>query len=334
MVRLWAVLILVAACGHEALGQTPVPDRAPKTPVPRKSPEGVKEGQPWLGVSRWLANEREVVLLGALADGPAGKAGLIAGDVIRSIQGRPIASLVGFEAELNKLGPTDAASIEIDRRGQRRQVDVKLEPIPKDRGVGRVVEAAKSGHGWAMCELGMRYALMDPSSAGVATDPAEGVRWFQRAMDAGYPLAPFFLGIMTLEGRGTNVDVDEARRLLILARETRGDGVPRGLAAAASCQLAIMCLRGQGIEQDTTSALRFFRDAAEQGSPAAMHRIGVMFELGLGVAQDDGEAVRWYRRAAELGYQPAQQSMIELAVVRSRETPSTTDAPTSPDTKP
>lgn len=65
-----------------------------------------------------------------------------------------------------------------------------------------------------------------------------------------------------------------------------------------------------------------------------MHRIGVMFELGLGVAQDDGEAVRWYRRAAELGYQPAQQSMIELAVVRSRETPSTTDAPTSPDTKP
>jgi TPR repeat protein len=191
---------------------------------------------------------------------------------------------------------------------------VRLEALPADGGLTRFKTAAEAGEAWAMAELGVRYAFLDEKSSLVKRDPAAAARWLRRAVATRNSVAPLFLAMLYCDG--PTPDYDEAQRLLMQARQMKGDDVPKGLAAAASNQLAIMCLRGQGIEMNPTLALRFFRDAADQGSLSAMYEIGHMFEHGLGVTVDNETAVLWYEKASQPGYRPAQRSLARLGVIR------------------
>ena len=60
---------------------------------------------------------------------------------------------------------------------------------------------------------------------------------------------------------------------------------------------------------DYATALRIFRQLADQGDANAQNNLGVMYKEGLGVAQDYAEAVRWYRKAADQGDAGAQNNL-------------------------
>ena len=51
------------------------------------------------------------------------------------------------------------------------------------------------------------------------------------------------------------------------------------------------------------------RRLAEQGDVDAQFTLGVMYDRGEGVPQDDTEAVRWYRLAADQGHVTAQYNL-------------------------
>ncbi|MBG8718455.1 sel1 repeat family protein, partial [Neisseria meningitidis] len=52
---------------------------------------------------------------------------------------------------------------------------------------------------------------------------------------------------------------------------------------------------------DDVSDFRENLQAAAQGNAAAQYNLGAMYYKGRGVRRDDAEAVRWYRQAAEQG---------------------------------
>ena len=55
---------------------------------------------------------------------------------------------------------------------------------------------------------------------------------------------------------------------------------------------------GGGVAKDEAEALRFYRNAAEQGHARAQWQLGYIYEDGsLGVAKDEAEALRWFRKA-------------------------------------
>ncbi|EOX4856310.1 tetratricopeptide repeat protein, partial [Haemophilus influenzae] len=57
---------------------------------------------------------------------------------------------------------------------------------------------------------------------------------------------------------------------------------------------------------DYQTTFKFLLPLAEQGNAEAQLMLGVMYARGIGVKQDDFEAVKWYRQAAEQGYANAQ----------------------------
>lgn len=63
-------------------------------------------------------------------------------------------------------------------------------------------------------------------------------------------------------------------------------------------------------EQDHREAVRWYRAAADSGSPTALAYMGWFHEHGLGVPQDGDKAIVWYRRAVEAG---AEQYILHLA---------------------
>jgi TPR repeat protein len=70
---------------------------------------------------------------------------------------------------------------------------------------------------------------------------------------------------------------------------------------------------GRGISPDLGEAVRWFRQAADQGDDTAQFYLGVMYSEGRGVPQSYAEAAEWYRLAAERGNAPAQ---FNLAAAR------------------
>ena len=63
---------------------------------------------------------------------------------------------------------------------------------------------------------------------------------------------------------------------------------------------------GEGVRQDKSEAVRWYRKAAEQGNANAQCNLGMAYQSGEGVRQDYEEARKWYRRAIEGGNEHAQ----------------------------
>ena len=60
-----------------------------------------------------------------------------------------------------------------------------------------------------------------------------------------------------------------------------------------------------GVAQDYAEAARWYRKSADQGYPAAQHRLWILYVEGLGVPQNNGDAAKWFRSAADQGYPAA-----------------------------
>ena len=79
--------------------------------------------------------------------------------------------------------------------------------------------------------------------------------------------------------------------------------------ADAQYMLGICYLTGHGVTQDYNEVVKWYRKAAEQGNADAQNGLGSCYYTGHGVTQNYNEAVKWYRKAAEQGSAGGQWSL-------------------------
>ena len=94
--------------------------------------------------------------------------------------------------------------------------------------------------------------------------------------------------------------------------------------AEAGDRFACTCLGemyedGQGVDQNYSTAVKWFRKAAEQGYADAQSSLGRMYENGLGVDENESTAVELHLLAAEQGHADAQLNLTRLTTkIRKR----------------
>jgi TPR repeat protein len=76
--------------------------------------------------------------------------------------------------------------------------------------------------------------------------------------------------------------------------------------ANAQGHLGYMYDYGLGVPQNPPEAMKWYRKAAAQGERSAQNNLGNLYLNGRGVPQDDAEAAKWYRKAADRGDAAAQ----------------------------
>lgn len=87
----------------------------------------------------------------------------------------------------------------------------------------------------------------------------------------------------------------------------------------AQINLGALYDNGQGVKEDPTQAVRWYRAAAEAGNPNGQYNLGAMYLDGRGVPRNLETAMAWYLRAA--GQQmPQAQLQIGLIYLSARET--------------
>ena len=74
-----------------------------------------------------------------------------------------------------------------------------------------------------------------------------------------------------------------------------------------------MYTEGEGVAASKVEALKWFRQAAEQGFAEGQTALGVMYALGQGVEADLVQANKWLALAAAQGDADAQVAHTELA---------------------
>ncbi|MEQ8666162.1 MAG: tetratricopeptide repeat protein [Rhodospirillales bacterium] len=143
--------------------------------------------------------------------------------------------------------------------------------------------AASAGNARAQLELGLVY-LDGPDGL---KDPKKSFRLFKQSSQQGNAEAFFQLGRLYELGLGTETSFSEAARAYATA--IRLTGHRRALLA-----LGMMHFQGQGVVHSEVKAAEYFRQAAEQGEPAAQFLMGRIYESGFGVPRDPIEAYKWY----------------------------------------
>jgi hypothetical protein len=88
---------------------------------------------PWLGFvmcDEWIASDPEGLYICALApDGPLGRAGVIAGDVLLDIEARAVRSDTAMYRRLTRFAPGDVVTVRVRRQdGRTDRVRVSLDP--------------------------------------------------------------------------------------------------------------------------------------------------------------------------------------------------------------
>jgi len=121
-----------------------------------------------------------------------------------------------------------------------------------------------------------------------------------------------FVGSMTAHA----ADINEGYDAYLRGDDATALRVFRQLAdqgnTEAQLNLGTMYDRGRGVPQDYKEAMKWYRKAADQGDVEAQYNLGIMYDNGRGVTQDYAEAAKWFRKAADQGYVEAQYNLGNL----------------------
>ena len=184
---------------------------------------------------------------------------------------------------------------------------------------------AESGDSTSQCLLGVAFAL----GHGGPADTEQALRWLRLSAGKENPAALYALGIMHDIGQGVPASKAEADRCfqaiyaghpsfavfpvhqVLCEFPVRGSYSSELMAwvfraaelgrAEAKFDLAYMYWRGVGVPQDAAEALKWYRDAAEQGHVLSQLELGERLSLGhppFKVLMDKAEGEKWLLRAA------------------------------------
>lgn len=108
------------------------------------------------------------------------------------------------------------------------------------------------------------------------------------------------LSLFSLSSFATSADEEMREAAMLLRGGEAGRAVAIWEAQAArgnidaAYNLAVIHQYGDGVPLDYAKAMRWYRQAADQGDKVSQLQIGLMYQIGQGVPVDEAEAHRWF----------------------------------------
>ena len=193
-------------------------------------------------------------------------------------------------------------------------------------------KAAEQGYADAQCDLGFMYE----KGRGVPKDESEAVKWYRKAAEQGHErarkaseeaerraaeakrIAEEERAKAEAEERARKASEEIAKNTRLAIEAFEAKRWEEGYRLSKNTDLKDKMIQfylgrcyanGQGVAKDESEAVKWYREAAEQGFARAQHNLGVFYAIGHGVTQDYSEAVKWIRKAAEQGDPEAQRNL-------------------------
>jgi len=164
--------------------------------VVAKLMEGGSIERGWLGVqiqpvtdeiaeSIGLEKPRGALVSEAQADGPAKAAGIMAGDVIVSVDGKPVASPRELARLIGNIDPGKSVSVEAWRSGKSQTFDVKLGTLPGSEDRAEAIPDKASPEEGSLAGFGLTVTKAEDGKGLVVTDVEADSEAADRGIQAG-----------------------------------------------------------------------------------------------------------------------------------------------------
>lgn len=222
---------------------------------------------------------------------------------------------------------------------------------PYDNGrLGKAVDSEEIDEQKAItaCETAVALHPDDPRlqfqlarSYGKAKDFKEAIKWYEMSFNNGFPLSQHNLGIMYLNGNGTEKNSakgfslikDSADRLklpfsqrILASFYENGEVTSKDLTLAfkyykmaadagdpiAQAKAGLAYRDGKGTSKNLKLAFDYFLLSAKQGDVSGEFYVGNMLKNGLGTKKDIAAAVEYYKRAALKGSESADANLASI----------------------
>jgi TPR repeat protein len=189
------------------------------------------------------------------------------------------------------------------------------------------LENAKAGEVEAQYEVGIMYL----KGQGVDQDRGKALYWLKKSSDGGNQQATSKLSRIQeqqekfdeLLGEAESGDIKAQYEVAMMylkgrgvdqdgkkARQWLGKAADKGDAKAIT-RLGIINYKGEGGSSDYQQALKQFKRVGGE-STLAQYYLGEMYASGSGVKRDYHTAIDWYKKAADGGFDRAQGKIINL----------------------
>jgi len=165
--------------------------------------------------------------------------------------------------------------------------------------------AGAGGSGGAYGVLGYMYE----TGRGVAADPNRAFHYYQQSAQLGNGDGMPSLGRCYESGIGVAKNQAEAQKWY---KAAAANGVNPGVRMSKRNepdQADFEAGKRLYFAKNYTSALTYFRRAADAGNTDAILQLGYQYENGEGLTKSDAEAAKWYLRAAQAGNAIAQMNI-------------------------
>lgn len=139
----------------------------------------IQDITPELAESFGIAETAGVIVGDVMPDSPAEKAGLKRGDIVKSLNGKPIENAHMLSRSVAALGPESTAALDVVRDGKPQSIKVTIGTMPEDAG-----EKKKGGERaespWGITaqnvspELAQKYGIEDNETGVVITELKPG----------------------------------------------------------------------------------------------------------------------------------------------------------------
>ena len=183
---------------------------------------GIQDMDQALSKSFGLDAPRGALVSSVERDGPADKAGLEAGDVITSFNGKPVETAGSLPALVAATAPGKSVPVEIWRGKSVRTIEVTVSQMPQAESVAQSVDGQQSGRlGLAVRPLSPDEAKAIDAESGLVVEQAQGA-----AQEAG--IRP---GDVVLSANGKSVGSVEDLRAVV---------------AGSKDHIALLVQRGEG----------------------------------------------------------------------------------------
>jgi len=181
--------------------------------------------------------------------------------------------------------------------------------VGADGSILELKARADKGDADAQVQLGLRYL----QGNGVEKNPAEAVKWYQKAAQQTNHVALFSLARMYENGQGVARDRAEALKYYRRAADEGYEVAQRILSG--------MYARGHLVQRDPVEAFKWARRAAGSGDPYARTLLAQYYSTGQGTGKDLVEAYALLKLASsKLPQAKANLAKLEAAMTAEQVT--------------
>ena len=215
-------------------------------------------------------------------------------------------------AELgNPRGELSLSQAYLTGRGTGIDVDAAMDWLDKAEKHGNPeIEEAKTAFPQLMCLMGMDM-LGDGSKSG-KQDPALGAKLIQYAAKMDYDPAVYALGMLYLNGKGVERDLETGLELL---KKSAANGNQHAVENLKKFDTPLVYHNAAYMEMkkrenaDKEKAFRLMKHAIDSGFSGAYEMYGIMLLSGYGTKPDYDGAVEWLQKAEKNGEEKAAERL-------------------------